>query len=544
MVLFHKLGGFVLLIVGGVEVRGFGRKLGGAGVYHLEAGRAVEVLTTLAGELFDGGIQESVLFGGQVFLLSQFPFREALLHLGQLLQLGEEPLVNHGDAVDLIQGDAPLDGLVHHKNPLVVAVVEQPMDFLIGVGSQLGHGEGVQLQLNGADRLHHGLLEIDADGHHLAGGLHLGAQGALAVDKFIKGPFGEFDHQIVDSGFKAGVGGAGHRIENLVQGVADGNFGGNLGDGIASGFGSQSRGTGNPGVYLDDRILKGGGVQGKLAVASAFHPQGPHNVEGGGAEHLKLFVREGHRRGHNDGIAGVDAHRVHILHGADGDAVALAIPDDLKLDLLPAGDALLHQNLGDGGKPQAVLGDLVELLHGVGDAAAGAAHGECRPDDDRQADLPNEVDAVLEVFHHFGGDAGLADLLHGVFEHLAVLRLVDGLPVGAQQLDVVGGQEALLIQLHGEGQTGLSAQGGKEAVRLFDLDDPLDGVDGQGLDVDVVGHGFIGHDGGGVRVDKHNLQPFFFQGSASLGARVVKLRGLADDDGAGADHQDFFDIAS
>ena len=283
-------------------------------------------------------------------------------------------------------------------------------------------------------------------------------------------------------------------------------------------------------------------MQSELAVAAALHAQLVDDFQRGGAEHLVLLVGEGDGGGDDDGVAGVHAHRVQVLHGAHGDGVALAVAHHLELDFLPPGDGLLHQNLGDGGQCQAVGGHFPQLLLVVHNAAAGAAQGKGGPDDDRVANLQGEGLGVLHGGDHLGGDAGLADLLHGVLEHLAVLGLVDGLGGGAQQPHVVALQEALLGQLHGEGQARLAAKAGEDAVGLFLLDDALDGGQVQRLDIDFVRHGLVGHNGGGVGVDQHNLDAILPQGAAGLGAGVVEFRGLADDNGARADNQYLFNI--
>ena len=61
---------------------------------------------------------------------------------------------------------------------------------------------------------------------------------------------------------------------------------------------------------------------------------------------------------------------------------------------------------------------------------------------------------------------------------------------------------------------------------------------GDRLDVGVVGELRVGHDRRRVGVDQADLQPFGAQHPAGLGARVVELAGLSDDDRPGADHQD------
>ena len=195
-----------------------------------------------------------------------------------------------------------------------------------------------------------------------------------------------------------------------------------------------------------------------------------------------------------------DPHRIEVFHRADGDDVACAVPHHLELDFLPARDALFHQDLMDGGHPQAVAGDLPQFILVPGDAAAASPQGEGGPHDDRVANLMGEFQGGLQVGHHQGGDDRLADPLHRVLEKLAVLRLVDGIGIGSQQPDAVFREESLFRELHGQGQPGLSAQGGQQAVRLLLPDDPLDRLQGQGFDVDLIRHGAVGHDGGGVGV--------------------------------------------
>ena len=42
--------------------------------------------------------------------------------------------------------------------------------------------------------------------------------------------------------------------------------------------------------------------------------------------------------------------------------------------------------------------------------------------------------------------------------------------------------------------------------------------------MDFFGHGLFRHHGGGVGIDQHHLQVFFFQRPAGLGAGVVEFR--------------------
>jgi hypothetical protein len=67
---------------------------------------------------------------------------------------------------------------------------------------------------------------------------------------------------------------------------------------------------------------------------------------------------------------------------------------------------------------------------------------------------------------------------------------------------------------------------------------------GDGLDVGHIGHVRVGHDGRRVAVDQDDAVALLAQRLAGLGAGVVELAGLADDDRAGADDQDALDVGA
>ena len=252
-------------------------------------------------------------------------------------------------------------------------------------------------------------------------------------------------------------------------------------------------------------------------------------------------IRQGQGGSHHHAVAGVDTHRVHVFHGTDGDHVAQGVPHGFELDFLPAGDAFFNENLGDGGGIETAAGDLLHLLLIVRDSAAAAAQGVCRAHDDGIADVVGNPEGLFEGFGDAGRHAGLVDGKHGFPELFPVLRFLDGFDGRAQQADAEFVQRAVPAELHGEGQPRLAAETGDQAVRALFLDDPADGGRVQGLQIDLVRQMLIGHDGGGVGIDKHHIDAFRLQHAAGLGAGIVELGGLADDDRAGADDQDFAD---
>ena len=361
------------------------------------------------------------------------------------------------------------------------------------------------------------------------------------MGELVKGPLRQLHHHIVQRRLKAGAGLAGDVVGDLVQGIAQGQARADLRDRIAGGLRRQGRGTGNAGIDLDDRVFKALGVQRELTVAAADDAEGGDDIQRRTAQHLVLPVRQRQSRCHHDGIAGVNADRVEVLHAADGNHVAGRIAHGFKLDLLPAGHTLLDEHLGNGGKIQAVACDGRELLRGIRDAAAGAAQGIGRTDNNRVTDLRGDLQRLL----HRGGGGGrnyrLSHLFQGLTEALAVLGALDALDIRAEKPYAVLLQGSVTAELHGEGQAGLAAEACQQAVRALLGNDAAQGLRGQGFEIDGIGQLLVGHNGGGVGIDKDGLDAFLPQNAAGLCARVVKLSRLPDDDRSGTDHQDLMD---
>ena len=95
----------------------------------------------------------------------------------------------------------------------------------------------------------------------------------------------------------------------------------------------------------------------------------------------------------------MDADRVEVLHITYGDDIARRIAHYLVLDLLPAGDAALDQNLVYAAETKTVLEDLLALLTVLCDTTAGTAEGVGRTKNDRIADLFSYLETTLEIMH-------------------------------------------------------------------------------------------------------------------------------------------------
>ena len=341
------------------------------------------------------------------------------------------------------------------KQPQIVLIV-QLVVYIQSVQSLVI--QCVQPDFCAAHCLHNGGLKTGCNAHHFAGGFHLGAQLAGGVDELVKGPLGHLDYHIIQGRLKAGTGFAGYIVFNLVQGIAQSDLGGHLGNGIAGGFGRQGGGTADAGIDLNHAVLHALRVQGKLTVAAALNAQLGDNIQRCGTEHLVLFIRQGHSRGNDDGVTGVNAYRVKVFHRAHGNHIAGAVPHHFKFNFFPSGNVPLHQHLGNGGEHQAVFGNYIQLLLIISHATAGSAKCKGRTNNHRVANLCGNLPCVLRGGGNVAGNHRLAQLHHGVAEQLPILGFVNSLSSCAQQGHAHFVQIAVLSQLHTDGQAGLAAQ--------------------------------------------------------------------------------------
>ncbi len=169
-----------------------------------------------------------------------------------------------------------------------------------------------------------------------------------------------------------------------------------------------------------------------------------------------------------------------------------------------------------------------------------------------KADLGGELQAVADVVDERGLRQVEADARHRILEEEAVFGLLDRFELRADQLDIIFVEDACVGEIDGEIECRLSAYGGQqrelagaafvsEHLRL-DADDLFDVLACERLDVGAVGEFGVGHDGGRVRVHQHHFIAFLPERLARLRAGVVELGGLADDDRAGADHENLGDV--
>ena len=170
------------------------------------------------------------------------------------------------------------------------------------------------------------------------------------------------------------------------------------------------------------------------------------------------------------------------------------------------------------------------------------AQCEGRADDQRES--PDFFRHLARFFHRVRGARKRqveADLEHRFLETLAVFALVDRVGIGADHAHAMFFERAGFEERHRRVERGLAAESRQQGIGLFANDDFFHHLWCDRLDVGAVGKLRIGHDRGRIGVHQNDLVAFLLERLASLDTGVVEFTALADDDGAGADDENFAD---
>ncbi len=233
-----------------------------------------------------------------------------------------------------------------------------------------------------------------------------------------------------------------------------------------------------------------------------------------------------------DGVAGVDARALHLLHDAR-DQEVFAIADGVHF-ALGAQNVLIQQ---DRVVHVHMLGDDAHVLN---DIRLGVGHDHVLATEDvggahqhRQADLIGSGQSLVQIEDGAARGAGDLAAFQQLIKAFAVLGFIDGIGRGA-----VNGQADLihmLCQLDGR----LAAELHQAAVRLFGGNDVVNAFGVQRVEIQAVTSIKVGGDRLGVIVDQDGLTAVLFQRPDAVDRAVVKLDALTDADGAGTEDEDF-----
>jgi hypothetical protein len=361
-------------------------KLGGTGIHTFVDRAHAEGMAPLAHRRFAAGIHQcaDAAIGEALALeaaqgigikISQILRAHPSFDGDDFLDLHQEPGIDLRQIEYLVKAVALAEGLRHVPDALRPGAAQFAVEFL-GVGIDLV--EAVDADLQAAQRLLHRFLETAADGHDLADRLHLRCQAVIGHGEFLEGEARHLGHHVVDRGLEGGRrGAAGDVVLQLVQRIADGELGRHLGDRETRGLGGQRRGARHARIHLDHDHAAVVGVDRELHIrTTGIDADLAQHRDAGVAHDLVFLVGQRLRRRHGDRVAGMHAHRIQVFDRADDDAVVLAVAHHLHLELFPAEQRLLDQQLLGRRGFEATLADFDELFLVVGDAAARATHGE------------------------------------------------------------------------------------------------------------------------------------------------------------------------
>ena len=290
--------GFVLAVKDRVVIRCLCRKFRCTCIHGLKCrmdakaiAQCLDVLFFFTGKSCDHVIRKFQTFCFAEQFFAQLFALQSGFHLGQDRDLVDEPVVHHRDPVDIFVRYALTYRLGDHKDPHIVHPLQPFEQLFFGQCGKVITAQAVYMLLQRTQCLHQTAFKIGADAHHLAGRLHLRRQGTFCRQELIERKTRHLHHAIVQCRLKARIGLAGHGVFDLIQGIAQRDLGGYLGDGITGRFGSQCRRTAHTRIDLDDTVFKTGGMQRKLYVTSARDAQGTDDVECRRTKHLVFLIR-------------------------------------------------------------------------------------------------------------------------------------------------------------------------------------------------------------------------------------------------------------
>ena len=283
------------------------------------------------------------------------------------------------------------------------------------------------------------LGECSPDRHCLTDRLHLRAEDSRCAWQFLEGPSRDLGHDVVDRRLEAGGCCLGNVVGDLVEGVSDRQFGGDLGDRKAGRLRCQRRGTRDAWVHLDHDLAAGLRVDSELHVRSpGLHADSTNTRQRSVAHLLILDIGQCLLWGDGDRVTSVDAHWIDVLDRADDHAVVRPITHHLELVLLPTSNRFLDENRTDRTRRKTIGSQPLELVGSAGDAGATATEDVGRSDDHGQPDLCHHLAGVFEVVCGSGSGHFQADLDHRFLKLLTVLRCRNRFGVGADHFWLTG----------------------------------------------------------------------------------------------------------
>ena len=247
--------------------------------------------------------------------------------------------------MDFIHGRTLLQCLIHCEVALTGRRCQHVQQLILRLCLQLSNmAKTITASLQASDGLLEGFLVVLTDAHNLANGAHLGAKLVFHTLELFKCPTGKLNNNIISvrniliqrsvlSARNLG------KLQARCQHCAD------KCDRKTSRLGCQCGGTRGSRVNLNNDDPVAYGIMRKLYVRTTDDLNGFYDAVCIVLQSCLQLLRNRQHGSCTEGISSVYAHGIDVLDKADGDEVVVSITNDLQLQLFPAENGFLNQNL-------------------------------------------------------------------------------------------------------------------------------------------------------------------------------------------------------
>ena len=195
-----------------------------------------------------------------------------------------------------------------------------------------------------------GLGEAPADGHRLADALHVRGERGVGAGELLEREPRHLDHHVVQRGLEAGRGLAGDVVRDLVQGVPEGQPGRDLGDREPGGLGGERAATARPAG--SSRSRPSGRSRGSTANWMLQPPVSTPTARmiAMAVSRIRWYSRSVSVMAGATVTESPVCTPIGSMFSIEQTTTTLSacVAHQLELELLPAEDALLEQDLGVG----------------------------------------------------------------------------------------------------------------------------------------------------------------------------------------------------
>ena len=274
-----------------------------------------------------------------------------------------------------------------------------------------------------------------------------------------------------------------------------------------------------------------------MNVAFANNPKLPHDANREISQHVVLGIRQRLAWCNDDTLAGVNSHRIEVLHVANRDAIIDTVTDDFVFNFLPPTEVLLDEDLRR--VRQSAACTLVYFGMARAQSRAQAAQRICRTKHDGVSDCARDFDSL------FSGNGGCtprnihADTVEALYEQIAILGITNGLNGSSEHRDTELLQHAFLVEFEPAVERRLTAEGDQNSIRSFFLDNLRHEMSIHRQKIDFIREMIRRLDGCDIRIHQDRGESLLLQCLDRLTAGVVEFTGLADFQRTATEYQDF-----